>query len=187
MNVQSVTDAAGSTGDTFDVTLINTGTPVIIAGFSFGLNVGTSDLMFTGVSTGTTTAPYIFDSQSLFGPDISVQPPALPGQTLEAEDIFATISSGATIGTGVTVGLGEVTFNLDPGTPSGGIPLSFISADGSLTDQNGNPIAFSTEDGTVTVTGTAAAPEPAMSGFLCTVLIGLIGAFHLLRRRASKS
>jgi hypothetical protein len=183
MNVQPVTYAAGSTGDTLDVTLTNTGpSGVAIAGFSFGLSVGTSNLSFTGVSAFPTTAVYIFSGQSLFGPtDISVQPPNLPGQTLEAEDV-ASISA-STIASGTTLGLGHVTFNLGAATPPGGILLSFIAVDDSLSDAAGIPIAFSTVNGSVTV-GTAPVPEPATSAFVCTALIGL-GAFHLFRRRTN--
>lgn len=182
INLQAVTDAAGSSGNTFDVTLTNTGPGAIgVAGFSFGLEVGTSNLSFTSVTTSTTTAPYIFGADSVFGPDISVQPPNLPGQTIEAEDISA--SGGSTIGSGVTVGLGEVTFNLSPGTQSGGIQLSFIPVDDSLSDEAGAAIAFSAVNGSVTVTGgTTATPEPATFGFVCTAFIVLLGAFHLRRR-----
>lgn len=174
INVQPVSDAAGSTGDTLDITLTNTGpTPVIIAGFSFGLDVGTSNLSFTGVTTGTTTAPYIFGADSLFGPEISVQPPNLPGQTLEAEDLSAGL--GGTVGLGATVGLGEVTFNLSAGTPSGGIQLSFIPADDSLSDEAGAAVAFSAVNGSVTVTGgTTATPEPATFFPVGVALAGLL-------------
>jgi len=175
MNLQPVSDAAGSTGDTFDVTLTNTGPGAItIGGFSFGLSVGTSNLSFTGVSTATTIALYVFDAQSLFGPDISVQPPDLPGQALEAEDISVVPLSGSTIGSGVTEGLGHVTFNLSAATPPGGIQLSFVGADDSLSDPDGEPIDFSTGSGTVTVTGAASIPEPATFGFVGVVLAGLL-------------
>jgi len=185
INLQPVSDAAGSTGDTFDVTLTNTGPgSVIIAGFSFGLSVGTTDLTFTDVTTGT-TEPYVFGADSLFGPDISVQPANLPGQTLEAEDISLAPGGGSTIGSGVTVGLGEVTFNLSAGASSVGIPISFIEADDSLTDADGEAIAFSAVSGSIAVTGgTTATPEPVTFGFLCAALIGLVGAFQLRCRRA---
>lgn len=185
IGVQSVTYAAGSTGDTLDVTLTNTGpVDVIVGGFSFGLEVGTSDLSFTGVSTGTTTATYIFGADSLFGPDISVQPPNLPGQTLEAEDIDALL--GSTVGSGVTVGLGAITFNLSAATPSGPIQLSLIPIDNSLSDPNGDLIAFSTSNGTVTVTGgETPTPEPAASGVVVIALLSLLGAFRRLRPSVS--
>jgi len=182
MNLQPVSAAAGSTGNTFDVTLTNTGPGAItIGGFSFGLSVGTSDLSFTGVSTATTASPYVFDAESLFGPDISIQPPNLPGQELEAEDIFAGPLGGSVIGSGVTEGLGHVTFNLAPATPPGGIQINFIGADDSLSDPDGESIAFSTAGGAVTVTGSASVPEPATFGFL-----GMAFAVILVSRAGRK-
>ena len=191
MNLQPVSDAGGSTGDTFDVTLTNTGpTSISVAGFSFGLSVGTSDLSFTGVSTATTTALYVFDGQSLFGPDISVQPPNLPGQELEAEDIFAGPLAGSTIGPGGTEGLGHVTFNLSAATPPGAIQISFIGADDSLSDPNGEPIDFSTGSGAVMVTGGVSIPEPATFGFVGMALAGILvctGGRMRLTRPSSKN
>jgi hypothetical protein len=181
LNVQSVSDAAGSTGDTLEVTLTNTGTAITVGGFSFGLSVGTSNLSFTAVTTGTTTATYIFNGQSLFGPDISVQPPNLPGQSLKAEDLAEV--SATVVGSGATVGLGHITFNLAAATPAGGIPLNFIALDDSLADQLGSPIAFSTGTGTVTVTGSASIPEPATFVLVGAALAGLIVRWHGFRRR----
>lgn len=182
MNVQSVTDAAGSTGDTLDVTLTNTGSgAVTVGGFSFGLSVGTTDLSFTGVSTGTTSATYIFGANSLFGPDISVQPPNLPGQTLDAQDIDA-LFTGSSVGAGATVGLGHITFNLSAGAVAGPITLSFIPVGDSLSDQNGTALAFSTGTGSVTVT--SATPEPATSLMVGVALTGILGAMRHFRGRA---
>ncbi len=183
MTVQPVSYAAGTTGDVLDVTLANTNpSAVTIAGFSFGLSVGTSNLSFTGVNTGTTTAPYIFDGQSLFGPDISVQPPNLPGQTIEGQDVYAVPLGGSTLGSGAVLGLGHISFNLAAGTPPGGIPLSFIPADDSLIDPLGNAIAFSAESGVVTVTNGAPVPEPATYAFAGIALMVLAGVSHRYRR-----
>ncbi len=175
MNIQPVSDAAGTTGDTLDVTLTNTGpSSVTIAGFTFGIGVGTSNLTFTGVTDGTTTATYIFSGNSLFGPDISQQPPNLPGQTLEASDLWASIGTGATVGTGATAGLGHVTFNLAAATPSGPISVNFIPADDSLSDAAGAALAFTANNGTVTVTrGGTSTPEPGTFAFAAVALVAL--------------
>ncbi len=181
INLQPVSAAAGSTGNTYDVTLKNTGpASVVIGGFSFGLSAGTSDITFTGVTTGTTTATYIFEGDSLFGPDISLDP---AGQTMSAEDIFDTPGSGSTVGSGATVGLGLITFDVSAAASLGGIPVSFIPGDDSLSDEMGNPIAFSAEDSSITVTsGTTPTPEPATSGFVCMAFLGLAGVVRARRR-----
>jgi hypothetical protein len=188
MNVQSVTAAADTTGDVFNVTLTNTGASVDISGFSFGLQVGTANLSFTAVNTSTTLAPYIFAGNSAFGPDISVQPPNLPGQNLEAQDIANAPGSFTVVGTGATVGLGHVVFNLSPSTPAGPILVSFIPADDSLSDQNGNSITgFSVVNGTVTVTGTAPIPEPATTAIVGIFLAALLAIKITLGLEPSRS
>jgi hypothetical protein len=179
--VQSVSAAAGSTGNAFDVTLQNTGpSAVTIGGDSFGLMVGSPNITFTSATTATTLAPYIFDGQSLFGPTISFTP---PGQTIQAADLFATFGSGVSVGAGVTVGLGHVFFNVAPGTTPGPYTVTVLPFPTTgLTDPNGNNIPINTlSNGTITVTPgtTAAVPEPA------TLLLAGLGwpAAWLLRRR----
>ena len=62
--------AAGSTGNSFDVLLTNTsGSAVSIEAFFFEVQSSSSDITFTDATTATGT-PYIFGSDSLFGPDI---------------------------------------------------------------------------------------------------------------------
>jgi hypothetical protein len=117
----------------------------------------------------STVDTYIFAGDSLFGPDISVQPPNLPGQTLEAEDSYDIPLSGATVAGGATVGLGDVTFNINPGTPFGLIPVSLIPLDDSLSDASGNPIAVSGTDGAVNVV-----PEPGLGGLVGLVLLAAV-------------
>ncbi len=170
--VQSVTGAAGTTGDKLQVTLSNTGASQIIGGFSFGLSVGTTNLTFTAVDDSTTDA-YIFGTDSLFGPDISVQPPNLPGQTLEAEDIDS--AGSVTVAAGATVGLGDVIFSLSSLAPPGPIAVSQILALDSLSDQNGDSLAFTTSNGTVTIPGTVV-PEPAPGPLMGIALLALVGA-----------
>src|SRR5260370_38808836 len=71
-NVQSVVAGAGDVGDVLDVTLTNTGAPLTIGGFSFGLSVADSHIVFTDATIGTTTATYIFNRHSLFRPDLII-------------------------------------------------------------------------------------------------------------------
>jgi hypothetical protein len=74
ISIQSPLNAnAGDTGDSFDVTLTNTGpSAVSIAAFTFEISAANTDMTFTDANTGTGLAPYIFAGNSLFGPDITV-------------------------------------------------------------------------------------------------------------------
>jgi hypothetical protein len=180
-SLDPVTDAAGTTGDTFDVLLTNTGPGAIdVATFSFGLSVATTKLTFEDVSISTVTAPYIFAGNSLFGPDIVSPFPYTPGQTIGGEDLNGGVAGFTAVAAGATDGLGLVTFNLAAGTPPGPIAVSFISADDSLFDPAGSPIAFSVTGGTVTVPGSSA-PEPA-SAILAGIALLAAVAVRRFRR-----
>src|SRR5579884_513947 len=100
--------AAGSTGDSFDVLLTNTGpSDVVLGAFTFEVATTSSDITFTDVTTATVADPYIFGADSLFAPDIL--------GTTTGQDITAFDLDGAgdvTIGAGSTVGLGHVLFNV---------------------------------------------------------------------------
>lgn len=178
-SLEPVTVGAGTTGDTFDVIATNnTGGTLNIGGFSFGITTGSSNLTFAGVDVSTVTDPYIFAGNSAFGPDISVQPPTLPGQTLEAEDLP---NSGFTsFASGTSLGLGLVTFSVSAGTPAGPIAVTFISADDSLTAPSGSPIGFGVSNGNVTVSGaTTSTPEPATGALAGLALMAIIaGGFR---------
>jgi hypothetical protein len=177
LTVQSGTYGAGTNGNTLDVTLTNTGpASVDVAGFSFGVLVGTSNVTFTSLNLAT-ASPYIFAGNSLFGPDITVQPPFLPGQALNASDLHDT--SFSTLASGVTVGLGRILFNLAPGTPAGPIAVSLDFNATSLSDPTGSPIALQMVGGTITVSP-AAVPEPSS-----ILMVGGAIAIGLFRRRKS--
>jgi hypothetical protein len=75
MTVQSVTVLPGTTGNALDVTLTNTGpSSVQIGGFAFELTTS-AGITFTGATTATATAPYIFGGSSAFGPNLATLPP----------------------------------------------------------------------------------------------------------------
>jgi hypothetical protein len=157
LTIGSLVASSPSSNNAFDVTLTNTGPAALtIGGFSFGISVSDPHVVFTSVTT-STVSPYVFDGQSLFGPNIDTAP---AGQSAIASDLFAVFGSGTTIGAGVTVGLGHVLFNILPGA-SGPIPVTFISAQTSLSDALGNNLTVnSLVGGTITVPG-ASVPEPA--------------------------
>jgi hypothetical protein len=181
MNVQSVIDAAGSTGDTLDVTMTNTDPFAItnLYSFDFGLSgPGTFNLIFTGAST-TTLATYIFSGNSQFAPDIARS--MLPNQAVFVGDNVLLLIGGS-IGAGATVGLAHITFNLSPTAPPGPIPLTVFKDLDSLLRLDDSPVPFSVVNGTVTVT--SATPEPATSVLVGVALAGLLGAIRHFRRHA---
>jgi hypothetical protein len=184
VGVQSVTALAGTTGDTLDITLTNTGpSAVAIGGFSFGLSTTSPDITFTDATVNTTTATYIFAGNSLFGPDIT----SATGPPLTAADLSVT-PAGTTLASGATFGLGHVFFNVSSTAPGGPITASLVSADTSLSDAAGHNVPVNTLDnGTITVipAATVAVPAPPSVIPLLTGALGLLGYGWRRRRHAA--
>ncbi len=174
-NVQSVVASAGDVGDVLDVTLTNTGAPLTIGGFSFGLSVADSHIVFTDATIGTTTATYIFNGHSLFGPGIIIS--GAGTQSLTAGDNYDTSNAGATVGTGATVGLGHVFFNVLAGVPVGPIAVTLASfPTSSLSDNNGNDVTIGVfNNGFITIPS-GAVPEPSSLVLLAVGLAALAWA-----------
>jgi hypothetical protein len=168
--------AAGSSGNTLEVTLTNTGpSAVTIEGFSFGISTTSSGINFTSATTAT-VAPYIFDGNTFFGPTINTT----SGMSLNASDIDSNFT-GASVAAGATVGLGHVFFNVAPGTTPGPytVTLAPFPTTG-LSDAMGGNLPFQGVNGIITVgPGTTVVPEPS------TLLLAGLGwpAAWLLRRR----
>jgi hypothetical protein len=165
ISISSVNANAGSTGNTLEVDLTNTGTSASIAAFSFGISTNTPDINFTAATT-STMAPYIFAGDSLFGPVISTS----TGQSLIASDLSA--SGGDVVGAGATVGLGEVFFDVAPGTSGGAVTVELTPyPTTSLADPAGNNVTFSGSNGTITVAPlVSSVPEPSSLLLLSTGL-----------------
>jgi len=181
LSVQSATAAAGSSGNTFDVLLNNSGpSAVTIGGFSFGILTPNINISFRDANT-STSAPYIFGSNSLFGPDLTG--PA-SGQSLTTSDVFAIPLAGSTVGAGITVGLGHIRFDVSAAATAGISPVNLAPFPvSSLSDPAGNNLVIQTlSPGQITITGTGV-PEPST---LATVLAGIgfiLGHGRRWRRR----
>jgi len=164
---------AGSTGDTLDFTLFNSGASAItLGGFSLEISVADTHVSFTSATTAT-SLPYVFAGDSLFGPLISTSG---PGQTLDASDFCLVCAD--TIAAGATVGLAHIFFDVAAGASSGPLTVSVTAFPfTSLSDPLGNDIAATLQDGTITITGGAAVPEPS------TLALFALPALFLARRR----
>jgi hypothetical protein len=175
LSIEPVTGAPGSTG-IFDVLLTNTGiSSQNIAAFNFELTTSDTHITFTGVSTSTTTATYIFPS-SFFGPNITTFAIV---QSVEAGDVEGTFV-GTNVAPGATYGLGNVSYSIAPGAVNGEIAeIGFAAIPStSLADSGGNNVDFTTESGTIGVESSTV-PEPSTT--LPVVGALLVGAW-LIRR-----
>jgi hypothetical protein len=183
LGVQSVAANAGTVGNSLEVTLKNTGAPVTVGGFSFEIVASNAAVTFTGGSTATTTANYIFAGNSFDDTTTSGLVTSLPGQSLDASDLAFDSSTSPTIGTGSTVGLGHILFNVSNSAPTETVFVA-LTADPftSLSDPNSNPIPItSLNGGFINIAGnTSAVPEPASVFLMASGLVGCI------RRRGRK-
>lgn len=178
-----ITASAGSTGNVFDVLLTNTGSSsVTVAGFSFGITTSDTDINFTNATT-STVAPYVFAGDSF--DDINGFPlftNSLPGQTLEASDL-SNSGAGDSIAAGATVGVGSVEFAVASGATPGSFAVTFEAfPTTSLADPTGAPLNFSSEPGTITITGASTVPEPPTG----ELLIFALGSAILIGRRRGR-
>ena len=177
LSIESVTGAPGSTG-MFDVLLTNTGpSSQNITAFNFELTTIDTNITFTDVTTATTTATYIFPD-SFFGPDITT---FAIDQSVEAGDVEGTFT-GTDVAAGATYGLGNVSYSIDPGALNGEVAeIDFTAFPAtSLTDSDGNDVAFTSQSGFITVQ-TAAVPEPSAALPLAGAV--LFGGLLIRQRR----
>jgi hypothetical protein len=127
MGITTNSFTPGSSSNSADVTLTNTGaSPVTIGGFSFEITSTSNDVTFSDVTVSTVSVPYIFNGNSYFGPDITLNI-TNSGLTISAADNYGTSSAGITLTQNETLGLGNVVFALAAGTPLTPIPVNFTA------------------------------------------------------------
>lgn len=168
---------AGSTGNSFDVLLTNSGPGAVDLGvFTFEVTTSSSDITLTDATINTTVAPYIFSGNSLIGPDILG---ATTGQDLTAFDLYAG-AGDVTVGSGVTVGLGHVLFDVSPSATTGTVNLALASNGSSFATLSGVDVPIQTlMSGIVQTTGTVSpVPEPSTL-ILFVTFLGLASGWRL--------
>ena len=172
LSVEDVSATAGSSG-TFDVLLTNDGTTTQnIAVVAFGLTTTDTNISFNDVTTGTTTAPYIFPV-SAFGPDIVL---AASNQSVSALDEDGSAAfTGTDVAPGATYALGSVSYTIAGGASSGEIAdIDFVDyPTTSLSDAAANNVDFTAESGTITVQTLSTVPEPSTALPLCAAVLAL--------------
>ena len=130
--------------------------------------------------TTATALTYIFNGNSLFGPDIVLS--AGPGH-ISAADNYGTLNAGFTVPGNTTVGLGHVLFNVAPAA-SGVIPVNIQAfPDSGLNGPSGNNIR-SRPPPARSRSPPGSVPEPASLVLTTTGLLGVL-ALVLKRRRVS--
>jgi hypothetical protein len=165
MTVENAIAAPGGTG-TFDVDLATTGDTAQVAGFSSEILVSAPGIEFTAVDTGT-IAPYIFGTLQ-FAP---LSASTFPGTDIVGSDVYF---AGPFVSVDSTpVGLMHVSFSVSSGTQAGPVTVTLESTGSSVSDANGDALAFSMVNGTITVV-----PEP---GAICLLAIGATA--YLVARR----
>ncbi len=177
---QSVSSGDGA----LDVFLTNTGPSAVnIAAFSFEVNVSSSQVTFTDATFNTTTNPYIFTSNSLFGPDILTNI-SNGGQTLLAGDVTSN-APGVSVGSGENVGLGHVLF-ITSGTLTSDATVSFTGFPSTgLADAAGTNVPIDAiTNGTISPGATI--PEPSTL-ILATIGLATWGATWFVRRSRQKA
>ncbi len=184
LQVIPVTVVAGSTGNSFDITLQNTGLNAQnIASFTLGLSVSDTHITFTGANE-STALPYVFNGDSfdvINSFDYATLPPP-NGQQLEGSDL-SNSGNGFDIAAGATLGLGHIFFDVAGNTSAGPIAVTIAPGCGdlctSLSDALGANVPFVVTNDSITVTAPTGAPEPS------TFLLALFAIPAIAWRRRS--
>ncbi|MGO9919556.1 MAG: PEP-CTERM sorting domain-containing protein [Isosphaeraceae bacterium] len=172
MIVENATVTPGGTSS-FDVVLQNDVTSTanaVIGGFSIDLTIPVSTGVTLTAVDDAATSTYIFTGNS-FG---------FIGTVVSSTEITANDlanSGGTTLTPGEIFGLAHISFAVAAGTPDGMVPVSLIGYPDatSLSDDQGNPLAFTIVNGEINVI-----PEPSSLVLLLTAAVAGVGCrwFH---------
>jgi hypothetical protein len=192
LNIVNSTATAGSTGNQLYVTVTNvdndTGNgagPISLGGFAFEITaLNTTDVNFTQILTGAPASySYIFDGNSLFGPDITNYADPTGGQTIDAADNAAMPYSGTTLMVGDTYGLGYISYNVLASAPPEVIYLGVSAYPAtSFSDPDNNNVDYSVANplGTIEILS-ASVPEPT-SLLMLSIASTILGIFNVSQR-----
>ena len=170
ISAPTVATAPGSSG-VFDVLLTNNSTSAVvgIGAFSFDISTTNPGVRFTGASTNTTAAPYVYAGDSFAA--INGFPLATrTGQELTASDI-PNDGVEPFVGSGQTVSLGEISYVISPAAAFTSVPITFSSTGTSLAGYLGSPVAFTTVNGAVSLV-----PEPAPLSLLGVCILAALAS-----------
>lgn len=184
--VLSVTNVqwTSATEGTFEVVLENEGSSQIdVAGFSLEVTVPDGSMVnFADVTSATVSAPYLFDGTGTATVDpgfvfATIDSPPTRFTAADTEWTFPSIGVGA----GDVFGLAFVSFLVLPAAPAGTVPIHLVAGGTSVSDADGNPIAFEARDGELHVSGISV-PEPSTAAAALVVLaIGALSKGYRLR------
>jgi hypothetical protein len=178
----NVTVAPGSSGS-FDVLITSTGGSFDVASDTVELSLtGLSGVSFTGVSIATAT-PYIYGVNSATTAGSTFTFSTFPGTQFETFDFILT-TGAATIGPGDSFGLVNVQYSVAADATPGATGALTFGPDTALADAAGANVAFTAQDGSITVFSTAI-PEPSAVALLtmgCTAVL-----VYSTRKRPARS
>jgi len=180
-SITPATVGAGGSGE-FEVILTNSGSPIGVAGFNFEITTSNTAITFTDITDNTVIDPYIYLGDSLLasGTGSILETPPSTAQDAQAGD-YPLTGIGNTLGPGSAYSLGLVLFSVAPGAAAGPVTINFGGAT-SLSDPNGNSIAFGSTPGQVIITAPVIqTPEPRIFGMVGLGFLSLI----TIRKRLS--
>jgi hypothetical protein len=163
ISAPNVPVAPGSSGS-FDVLITSTSGTFNVASDTVELSLlGLSGVTFTGVSIDTVT-PYIYGALSATTAGSTFTFSTFPGTQFETFDFI--LSTGATtIGPGDSFGLVNVQYSVAADAVVGSSGALTFGPDTSLADATGLPVAFTAQNGSITVSA-AVIPEPSSAALL---------------------